>query len=89
MEKKHSLKHIAWSLLRSKLLSLILKSVTGPYGWVVKWLAPVLLDRILKPLYLKSSQKMNKIINKVKAKKKVRRMNDAETADDYLNTLNK
>lgn len=89
MEKKTKLKQIAWGVLRSNILRLALKSITGPYGWVAQYLLPLLLDKVIKPLYFKTVRKAVKAGRKIKAKKKVKEQNNANTVDDYLNTLNK
>ena len=82
-------KTILWTFLRHTVLGLLLKSITGPYGFLIGKLVPVLVDKMIKPLYFKASQKIIKVFRKKKAKVKIKEIDDADTVDDYLNTLNK
>ena len=82
-------KSYLWTFLRHTVLGILLKSITGPYGFIIRRLIPVIADKILKPIYDKVAQKIIKAYRKKEAKIKIKEIDDAETADDYLNTLNK
>lgn len=82
-------KSYLWTFLRHTVLGILLKSITGPYGFVIRRLIPIIADKILKPMYDLAAQKIIKAFRKKEAKVKIKEIDDAETADDYLNTLNK
>ena len=90
MEKKkpNQYKVMFWSFLRYTLLGLALKSVTGPYGFIIRRLVPLIADKMVKPIYDKLFRKYFKAKVIAKAKVKVKELDNAETSDDYLNTLN-
>lgn len=90
MAKKVSqYKDLLWSFLRTQVLGLALKSVTGPWGWVAQKVVPVLVDNLLKPIYDKTIRKAMKFIRIKKNQRKIEDMNNDETIDDYLDSLNK
>ncbi len=87
--KARQYKDLLWTFLRSQLLGYALKSITGPWGWFASKVLPVLVDNVLKPAYDKTIRKAAKYIRIKKNQRKVEDMNNDETVDDYLDSLNK
>lgn len=83
---------MGYDLLKKKAVAFLvgkLGAAFGPFAFLLTLAVDLAFTKVIKPIYLLSFRKVKKKVREVKGGKKADKLDEANTPDDYLNTLNK
>jgi len=69
-------------------LVLASKLATGPYGFIVRTAFPKFMDHVIRPLFVRARIFFNRKKNETEGENHANDLDQANTPDDYLSTLN-
>lgn len=82
----------SWKLVNKELLKLgllfIAKKLGGPWAWLASKALPILLNKVIRPVWLLTGRKISKIIRKKVGKKQAKEIRDAKENDDVFDSIN-
>lgn len=83
----------SWKLANKELLKVgllfIARKLGGPWAWLASKALPIILDKVIRPVWLKTGRKISKSIRKKVGKKEAKEIRDAETNDDVFDSINR
>jgi len=81
---KDSWKNLTWKAIRPALVKFfqsLFSKMTGPIGWIIFQIIPIVIDKLARPAWQWVGRKINKKIRQMKGKKKAKEIRDASTDD--------
>lgn len=82
----------SWKLVNKEILKVgllfIANKLAGPWGWLASKALPIILDKVIRPIWLLTGRKISKLIRKKVGKKQAKEIRDAETNDDVFDSIN-